>query len=318
MNFLTKSFEIPTLFFLALASGSTAGFIVHDSLRGTLFTVEGDASAFAMDNKAAYENYEKAKKAGKDLATALTPSELISVAYTKLAQHEYIYSEALGSSKAMGLVDQTIQSRAIRDKDDYFEESNSFSNFVKIYNRMYQTGDETTKYWGSSPSYQGYTPVKVTNETYAEEMGRTISESLIYLVSPKTEGDTDRSGLGLTKVTKTGSNLQIDFEAHPAKSTLRYVKQMKTISNLKEYPSFYYVHLQVVCTQDLDLLYMKSFEKYQATLASGIGSACEGTMTTIYQIPSNPPVFPKPDAPSEAYASSQDDLLKKYGYDNIQ
>ena len=57
MRFLAKSFEIPTLLVLGLGLGAGAGFGVHEMLKPTLMTIEGDASAYLMDAEAAFEKY---------------------------------------------------------------------------------------------------------------------------------------------------------------------------------------------------------------------------------------------------------------------
>ena len=315
MRFLAKSFEIPTLLVLGLGLGAGAGFGVHEMLKPTLMTIEGDASAYLMDAEAAFEKYEAAKRKGTPLESALEPAEMISVAHTLFDAQEYSYCEGVGVSRAMGLVDQGIQSWKVRDKDRYFEESNSFSSFVALYNRMYQEGDSTTKYWGKTPNYGGNAPEEVSNEQYASEMGRQVSESIVYLVSPKTDSPVDLSGRGLSSIKKHDGGYTVDFEADPASSTLRYVHQMKTISNLKEFPSFDYVHLTYELDEDLNLLYFRNYESYRATLASGIGSTCEGSMTTVFRSAGpGEAAIPLPSDPSIAYPSDEAALLQKYGY----
>ncbi len=315
MRFMAKSFEIPSLLVLGLGLGAGTGFGVHEMLKPTLEVIDGDASAYMIDAEAAFGKYEAAKKKGAPLESALDPSEMISVAYTLFSRQEYSCSEGVGVSRAMGLVDQGIQSMTVRDKDRYFEESNSFSNFVSLYNRMYQEGDTTTKYWGKTPNYGGNAPEEVSNEQYASEMGRQVSESIVYLVSPKTDSPVDRSGKGLSSIKKHDGGYTVEFEADPASSTLRYVHQMKTISNLKEFPRFDYVHLTYELDEDLNLLYFRNYESYRATLASGIGSTCEGSMTTVYKVlgPGEASI-PLPSDPSIAYPKDEASLLEKYGY----
>ncbi|MDY2913691.1 MAG: hypothetical protein SOV58_03570 [Candidatus Enteromonas sp.] len=315
-QFVSKSFTIPTLLAMALFCGAATGLTVHQKLKPTLFSISGDASAYVPDGKTALASYESAKKMGGDFAAHMKPFEMVYVAYERYRQNEYAYAEGVGTSKAMGLVDQAIQSRNIKNGEEYFEESNSFSSFVALYNRMYQKGETTTKYWGKSSNYGVNSPVDVTNEEYASSMGRKVSEPLIYLISDKTDSSVDRSGRGLTKVSKDElGNIQVEFEADPKTSTLRYIHQMKTISDLKDFPNFEYVHLQWSFTKDLDLRYFKSYEKYHATLSNGIGSDCEGSMTTVYVAgDSSLASIPSPSSPSAAYPSSEAALLKAYGY----
>ena len=154
--------------------------------------------------------------------------------------------------------------------------------------------------------------MKVDNKTYKEEMGRNVSDGLVYIVSDLTESKENLSGEGLTKVQKNqDGTYTIDMEVDPLTSTLRYVRQMKTISNLKAPPNFSYVHLRWNFTSDLTLKWFQSKEKYQATLSSGIGSACAGTMTTVY-FPSLPEGgIPEPSGALPEYPKTEAALLKQ-------
>lgn len=315
-QFKSSSFTIPTLLVLALSCGGATGLVVHEKLKPTLFSISGDASAYLPDGKSALASYEKAKKMGGDFAAHMKPHELVYVAYSRYSEEPLSYFVGVGVSKAMGLVDQVIQSKGIRNGEEYFEESNSFSFYVSLYNRMYQKGEQTTKYWGKSSNYGANSPQVVSNEEYEESMGRKVSDPLIYLISDKTDSPSDYSGRGLTSVTKDSEgNINVEFEADPKTATLRYIHQMKTISDLKDYPNFEYVHLKWSLTKDLDLRYFTTYEKYHATLSSGFGSDCEGSLTTVYRTgDAELSAIPSPSSPSPAYPKSESELLESYGY----
>lgn len=311
-RFDPKCFQAPTMVLLSCFLGLAAGLKLHDMLKPVLSITDGDASRYEADMDAIMAKYQKVKKSGGDFFTKMEPYEIVNAAYGIYAQKEASYSVSVGSSNAMGLVDQRIESTQMRDGDRYFEESNSSSTYVKLYNRMYQEGDQTTKYWGSTPNYASDKPVKVDNKTYKEEMGRNVSDGLVYIVSDLTESKEDFSGEGLTKVQKNkDGTYTIDMEVDPLTSTLRYVRQMKTISNLKAPPNFSYVHLRWNFTSDLTLRWFQNKEKYQATLSSGIGSPCAGTMTTIYFSSLPQGGIPEPSGALPEYPKTEAALLSQ-------
>lgn len=311
-RFDPKCFQAPTKILLSCFLGLVAGLKLHDVLKPVLSVTDGDAERYEADKDAVMAKYQKIKKSGGDYFAKMEPYEIVNAAYCLYAEKEASYSVSVGFSNAMGLVDQRIESTQMRDGDRYFEESNSSSSFVALYNRMYQEGNETTKYWGSTPNYGSNKPSKVDNKTYKEEMGRNVSDGLVYIVSSLTEGKENLSGEGLTKVQKNkDGTYTVDMEVDPLTSTLRYVRQMKTISNLKAPPNFSYVHLRWNFTSDLTIRWFQSKEKYRATLASGIGSECAGTMTTVYHYSLPEGGIPEPSGTLPEYPKTEAALLEQ-------
>ena len=314
ITFLPRDFFYPSVLMIAVCLGLATGFTIHGSLKPPISTTEGNASNYAPDKEAILAHYEKVKGSTKNYLGELAPHEFVSIAYSLLERHPYVYSRGFGTSLALGGISQDIQSTTIKEGGRYFEESNSIG-LVKLYDRMYQEGETTTKYWGSTPSYEKNAPVTMGNDEYKESMGRYVSESLIYVVSEKTEGKEDLSGDGLTQVKTSGDGYLVDFEGVPSLITLNYVRQMKTISSLKEYPSFDFVHLQWKLDANLELQWFKTHEKYQAS-TMGVTSPCEGRMTTVYVYGDSGTVpIPKPgEAWAEKYPKNSDELLTQYGF----
>ncbi len=280
---------------VAIALGVVAGFMAN-----SFFNTAGgdysnvDANALTDDIAQTRKKYEAAKKAGTPLEEALKPCEMVNISLDLFSSLESTKAVGLGSAYSMG-VNQIIQSIQIKRGDKYFEESNSTSAFVNLYDRMYQEGETTKTYWGKSSDYASHEEKIYTNEDYAELMGRKVSDSMIYVISTKTsimDESKVKSGRGASRIVKEKNGYTVDLELQRKKSVVNYVKQMKNISGLTGYPTFEYCHLTFHLDEDLMPLDYTSYEKYQATKKEvGISSTIEGNLTTyfyhgeIYDIP---------------------------------
>ena len=288
--------------------GCVAGLLGAMAFKDPIIQTVTNGSSFEVDEaymKQALATYNAAKEDGKPFSEVLSPDQMVNLAYSFFEQQENTYTIGVGSSKAMGVVDQSIQSCTVKNGDKYFEESNSISSFVKIYNRMYEEGNTTTTYFGSNSDYSRHPQEEMTNEQYAEMMGRTVSDPLIYIVSPATiaDADTSLSGDGGSSAKKNeDGTYTVDIELKKISKSdgseympgvANYQKQMKSISGLTAYPTFAYCHLSFVLDSDLLPIKMISHEKYEAKMSMGISISanCEGRLTTHYideekQIPS--------------------------------
>ena len=274
---------------VAMTLGVGAGFgvyyFVEKSKGGDYSNV--DVAAITDDLGKAQEKYNSAKRSGTPLESALKPSEMVNVALAKFSALESSKTIGLGKATAAN-VDQIIQSIQIRDGDLYFEESNSESSVVKLYDRMYQEGETTSCYWGQSLEYSKNEKKEYSNSDYADLMGRNVSDCMIYVISSKTtitkeETAKKLSGKGASKIQKEGNGYTVDLELNPQKAVVNYVKQMKNISGLKDYPAFSYCHLTFHLSEDLMPIDFTSYEKYNATKQSmPIPVEITGSLTTYF------------------------------------
>ena len=135
----------------SIALGVGAGFAGAKILKPTVTeVVMNENNSLAVTEgylKLARTAYNTAVKNGDPLEEALTPDQMINLAYDMLGNLESTKAIGIGVSNAMNITSQEIQSCAIKNGDEYFEESNSLG-IVSIHNRMYQSGDTTTTYWG--------------------------------------------------------------------------------------------------------------------------------------------------------------------------
>ena len=278
------------IFSIALGIGAGASYAISNKVvdNATLDT-EGYKYTKAELTKAT-EAYEDAIKNNIPLEKALKADQMVNVAYAKFAQLDYAKTIGIGSSYSSGTTQQ-IQTCTVKSKDSFFEESNSYSIFVQIYNRMYQSGEITSTYWGSDQNYSAHEKKDYSNDDYAKMMGRKVSDPLIYIVSSRTISYEEKtlSGLPKTGIYKTEEGYKVEIELLKQKidgkdympGIEEYKKQMKTISDLKEYPKFDYCHLTFNLDSALNLKSFTNVESYLANLGI-ITPKCEGKMNTTY------------------------------------
>ena len=272
---------------IAIGLGVGAGFLIYNyaaNFGGADYSGV-NVAALTDDIGKAKAKFEVAKSSGQPLEEALKPYEMVNLALDKFSAYESTKTIGLGSALSVGIT-QIIQSIQIKNGEQYFEESNSTSSVVKLYDRMYQEGDTTTTYWGESSDYASHEKKTYTNEEYADFMGRNVSETMVYVISSKTSISDEakvQSKKGASRIEKTSDGYTVDLELKPGKAVVNYVKQMKNISGLTGYPSFYYCHLTFHLNSDLLPIDFTSYEKYNATKASvPMPVDIEGSLTTYF------------------------------------
>ena len=288
------SFFWPTLCMSALLLGGGVGFQVTQMLKPTTVVYNVSGNGLLPDVDAAMAKYESAKASGKKFSKALSVDEMINVSYRLFENESQTWTQGVGSSFAAGLVNQGIFSTTVHDGDRFFEESISASSFVKLYDRMFQSGDKTITYWGDDTHYESHPEKEYDNETYKEIMGRYVSSALIFVVSPRSLLTNENlSGERSTGIYEEEDGYVIEAELSPIYGTFNYKKQMQTSSNLKYQPTFDYCHWTVWTDANLNLRKMKTAERYVAVTSAGVGSSAIGSLTTIYHHEAAPFGFPE-------------------------
>ena len=242
--------------------------------------VNADSLYINMDNLLA--KYEDVKKAGTPYDEALTSYELVNIAYHNYTTYENSRSFTIGSAVA-AIVDQSIRGCSIKEGNKYFEESLSKSNMVGVAARMYQKEDTsidlhrgevidaTTATWGNEH-------YEYTFDEFTADFGKTPSTPLIYIVSKKTVLS------GTDKVEKTDNGYKVSMSLHPKKSVINYVKQMKSISNLYDYPAFNNVDLVFHIDNDLLIKQLDINESYYALKEANLGADTSGDVSVYYEV----------------------------------
>lgn len=224
---------------------------------------------------------EKYKVDDTDYSLTYTPWEIFNVSFALFSSHEYSSSLTIGNADA-GIVQQSIRNATIRNKDRYFEEALSKSSMVAVANRTYLNEDSSIYlYRGQTESATIAKYEKVhyefTTEVYSEAFGKIPSRPSIYIVNKKTVIKKECSTI------KNENGYQVNLKLNPNTGVLDYVKQMKSISNLNDFPSFYYVNLTLYTDDQLLVKSMSIEEKYFAAMG-GVGTDITARLDITYDV----------------------------------
>ncbi len=255
---------------IAVGGGVATGLILSSLLSGvddidyenlTITDYEDDIPALMKK----YEN-----TSASDYLSTFNPYELANIARYKTEQHNNFISVGYGLVNAALGIKQTIRSYYVKDGDEYFFENISKSSFVDVNWRFYQQDGQVDTYVGKGKTIDTATwpntpEAQQTLDEYAEDWGRNLSRSSIFIISSKTVL-LDQSSAELD-----GDKINISLELDPITSVLRYVKQMKSTSDLPKYPVFHKMHLDFVLDKELNLLSTKTGEAYDVQ-AMGVTS----------------------------------------------
>jgi hypothetical protein len=276
---------------VGIFGGVIGGYYFHSVFGATAVTDYDAINAEVLydDQDALMKRYEAADPSS--YKEEFEPYEMADIACNLFVSSDSFFSQGKGVAEAAGgLANQEIRSTFIHSGESYFEESLSHSQFVDLADRMYQEGEKTLRYHGSTGEsvevgvYDADACVTYENkEDYAEKYGRNVSDVFNYIISSKTTlMDTTNSGSTTGVAQNDDGTYTVDLELTPDTAVVHYATQMQAISNLKYKPSFTYVHLTFELNADLTLISMLSHEYYQATTSAGLGSKIEGTLRVEY------------------------------------
>ena len=248
----------------ALSIGIAGGIIYKRATSEEVDYGDFDANALELDAASTLANYEKYK--GNNPQEKFTPAELITVGLEKYRRCEYSYSVGIGVADTV--VKQSIRDFQIKNGDDYFEESISRSDMVKLADRVTQHGadgqvviyrgqaidDESGTYPPEGKSYE--------RQEYINYLGRSPDQMFIYTISNVTviEGN----------VEKTSDGYVIDVSLNPDYATFHYKYQMFNVSGLDELPNFNYVKLKYTFDKDMMLKSLIVDEEYKAKMTISV------------------------------------------------
>ncbi len=241
-----------------------------------------DADSLYVNMDTVLAKYADSQTTGTPVEEALKSYEIVNLAYHNYVQYENSQSFTVGSAVA-AIVNQSIRGCSIREGNQYFEESLSKSNLVGVAARMYQKEDgsidlhrgeaidSVTAKWGDEH-------YEYTNEEFINDFGKTPSTPLIYIVSKKTVLS------GTDTVDKTDDGYTIKMSLNPRKSVINYVKQMKSISNLYDYPAFNNVDLTFYINNDLLITKLHIEESYYALKEANLGADTSANVNVYYAV----------------------------------
>ena len=268
---------------IPVALGVTAGIVISKFFVAKKVDYSDvDADSLYVNMETIRAKYEDSKKSNTPVDEALAPYEIVNLAYDNYAQYENSRSFTIGAAVA-AIVNQSIRGCSIREGNEFFEESLSKSNMVGVAARMYQKEDgsvflhrgeaidSTTASW-TDVHYE------YTNEEFKADFGKTPSTPLIYIISKKTViKDSD-------KIEKTSDGYNISMSLNPLKAVANYIKQMKSISDLADYPAFSEINISFSINSDLIIKEMKVHESYYALKEANLGADTTADVTVTYEV----------------------------------
>ncbi len=244
---------------IVITSGIAAGLAVGIVLGKMLSTKAYDFNSpidtgLEMDYDALMQRYNEDQN-----VDSYKPHEVANIAWLKYAAEEHTHSVTHCNVTA-AIVKQKVCSHDVRDGDRWFSESVFYSSMKKGGFRFYQDGQNVYRYTASNPKenctadWNEDTLYGYTKAEFEDAWGKTLDRPIIYVISDQTVKEE-------TIETKDG-NWVIDLELDPSKSTVRYARQMVSMSNLETPPTFSLVHLTFTVDTNFNLIQLKAHEKY--------------------------------------------------------
>lgn len=193
--------------------------------------------------------------------TTFQPYEMAAIGRYKVTQHNYVKSISIGEVHAAMGVKQSIRGYYLKDESDYFFESISKSKIVGVNKRFYQDKEKVDIYNGKGSEVDKATWSIEDKETqtipeYEEKWGRDLTRCSNFIISSKT------TLMDQTSMKKEGNDIVLSLELDPLTSVLRYVKNMKAMSDLDDYPVFHKMHVDMKLDSELNIKWVKSDEVY--------------------------------------------------------
>lgn len=266
--------------------GIGAGIVINKFFIGKSTNYDSINSDDLVDNTVAQtlNKYQAIVDSGEevDYGNYFKAYEIFTIGYDLFARAENNMSFTVGMTDA-GIVQQTIRGSSIKNGNLYFEESISKSSMVSLANRTYVLeNDSINLYRGEAldKSLSKYKPehYEYTLEEYTEEFGKTPKSPLIYIVNKSTV---------LAKTSSVTKNedgsYTVKTSLNPVTGVYNYVKQMKNISNLGDYPSFDYVNLTLTTDENLLVKKLHIDEGYYAKMGA-VGSDLTAKMDIAYYV----------------------------------
>ena len=239
-----------------IAGGLAVGIVLGKMLSTKAYTFDAPIdTGLETDYAALMERYENPE------ITDFKPSEIANISWLKFAQEEHTHSVAHCMVTA-AIVKQKVCSHDVRNGDQWYSESVFYSSIKKGGFRFYQNGkdgnvfrytaqnpkEDCTATWSKDTEY-GY-----TNAEFEAAWGKTLDRPIIYIISDKTVLE--------ESIQTVDGKYVIELELNPNKANERYSRQMISMSNLEQPPSFDLLHLTFTVDQNYNLEQVKIHEKY--------------------------------------------------------
>ena len=238
-----------------IAGGLAAGIILGKMLSTKAYTFDAPIdTGLETDYAALMERYNADPNAAN-----FKPSEIANISWLRFAEETHTHTVAHCTVNA-AIVKQKVCSHDVRDGDRWYSESVFYSSIKKGGFRFYQEGENVFRYTAKNPtadctadwskdSEYGYTKAE-----FEEAWGKTLDRPIIYIISDKTVKE--------ESIQTVDNKWVVELELNPNKANERYARQMISMSNLEQPPSFSLLHLTFTIDQNFNLEQVKIHEKY--------------------------------------------------------
>ena len=238
-----------------IAGGLAAGIILGKMLSTKAYTFDAPIdTGLETDFSALMERYNAEPNAAN-----FKPSEIANISWLRFAEETHTHTVAHCTVSA-AIVKQKVCSHDVRDGDRWYSESVFYSSIKKGGFRFYQDDNNVFRYTASNPTadctatWSKDTEYGYTKAEFEEAWGKTLDRPVIYIISDKTV---------ISESIETVDNKWIvELELNPNKANERYARQMISMSNLEQPPSFQLLHLTFKIDQNFNLEQVKIHEKY--------------------------------------------------------
>ncbi len=238
-----------------IAGGLAAGIILGKMLSTKAYTFDAPIdTGLETDFSALMERYNAEPNAAN-----FKPSEIANISWLRFAEETHTHTVAHCTVSA-SIVKQKVCSHDVRDGDRWYSESVFYSSVKKGGFRFYQDDNNVFRYTASNPTadctatWSKDTEYGYTKAEFEEAWGKTLDRPVIYIISDKTV---------ISESIETVDNKWIvELELNPNKANERYARQMISMSNLEQPPSFQLLHLTFKIDQNFNLEQVKIHEKY--------------------------------------------------------
>ncbi len=279
----SKSFEFNRRSIIALIIISLVGVISGVFIGG--FFIGPQVPDYSQYDEASLRDDAKAlsDKAQNKSPSLYKPYEIFEIAEYRLFSHGSVRVSSSGGVDT--IASQKIAGIKAFEDGVYFKENIS-KGIKNVGERTYyDLGKEITKYSASNINDEmiaTYKPSqKIDYNEYLEINGVPMTSFVAYIVSSKTVLNiNDKYEIITLDNGQTGYKFSLQLD--PVFSVINYVKQIKNLSQLPNYPAFNDVTLTVVVDEQFRFISIETLEHYTVNYM-GVNAKCTGTLVENFE-----------------------------------
>lgn len=188
---------------------------------------------------------------------------------------------------------QTIYTYAHRYNGIDLKEEISYSSMKSVCKKIVRSSDSFKIYGGNvtSPTEAAWDDnfANMSETEYKNTFGLNANDVLPYIVSEKTIDSTDKDALKANGGQRLANgNYQFSIKLNTATSVLKYVKKIRYMSGLSDFPTFSQMDITFVVDKDFRFVSITTTETYSFKYVGGIFVTCSGSITTNYDYKTTP------------------------------